>query len=1165
MTKKLSEYQKYWIYKKFQHFFKRDACFKFFTSDILLEKFYSCLMETSDIKQLLKKLKREGLDESIQIPRKIGKVEGRERILYYEYPGLAFQMNSLIECWEEVCNIQKNYSGEDLKYSLDLEFEDGFDEVDDVKIDERRRCYGNKPNYHLQFRPQLLNEYSISEHERNLGLPLRINFTKEYTQFNAAVTKLCERLTINDDLQVLVVQTDIESYYHKLKIEFLIKYFESSLILRDLKLKKWLKKLKEEYGFEELPIGWILSGFISNILLLGINRMLNKKLANRLALKLKKERVLFPLADSLRVFSYVDDFIMVIPLKKKENVNHQKIERAVVDLSNELLSEAYAEYISFHKYESKKTKAFVVDKFSVSKLRRNFHDMKVSIPAEVQFGLELGELMVAHDPELVINERNQFSIDLTAASRALLRGNNIRKQDIFELIDNMNSKVRTTEGKYISRVFFLLTAILERERNGERYEDAEEKEIERKIKEFIFETFRFLNSLDFCPVNEWAQFFISFGGLVVKTETYISEIRTLFNNRRAIVAKESDLHVKSYFENIQYELILLGLKNNLVLLDFPDFSEIKKGLLYHLSNGHRLLVGKRINQIDRRVKKNQRKIDCSSSDLVILTSYYYRLFLRPENRVSIRSEYLQDLKKFVRIRSKEGDLFLRLTLFKIFDFSSDDEVKEVLLKINRILNSSRKSNIVRYTESLPKLVRYYSKFTTATEFSRFQEQKKILINYKKNKKFSADTDFYRILKSEKGNSYLGIAYLFSCSSLADILSFVNYRILPVEGQQWMPWRAVLRSFQRVGDKSIRLFEYAYKTFVGVNRTSEIDISELNYFLKLLEEFIKDSERDLHRINNGKTLGVPQVEFEKLIPMYKSRHDKMRITIAPVSYDTKDLNEDTLQFRNDTIRKAQKFKIDAAIEEAIARKSTMLVMPEMTIPEEYLMGYVSKLAKYEIILIAGLEYRIKGKMAQNVTVVSIPVKKELNPLGRNYILFEQVKNFPMADEVSSLKRAKVRYYSNESLYIFRTTFWYDFSVLTCSDFLSLTLRWILQKEIQTLFVPAQNIDNTTYEVLANTCIRDLHCIAVVCNNSYLSKSFTLAPFYKDYQRYLFEHGGKTKPEFHTFEIDPGIFKEVQSVGKGDIPFRILGTEKPNPDYSIDLSKFKQLPPDWNYFK
>lgn len=276
MTKKLSEYQKYWIYKKFQHFFKRDACFKFFTSDILLEKFYSCLMETSDIKQLLKKLKREGLDESIQIPRKIGKVEGRERILYYEYPGLAFQMNSLIECWEEVCNIQKNYSGEDLKYSLDLEFEDGFDEVDDVKIDERRRCYGNKPNYHLQFRPQLLNEYSISEHERNLGLPLRINFTKEYTQFNAAVTKLCERLTINDDLQVLVVQTDIESYYHKLKIEFLIKYFESSLILRDLKLKKWLKKLKEEYGFEELPIGWILSGFISNILLLGINRMLNK-------------------------------------------------------------------------------------------------------------------------------------------------------------------------------------------------------------------------------------------------------------------------------------------------------------------------------------------------------------------------------------------------------------------------------------------------------------------------------------------------------------------------------------------------------------------------------------------------------------------------------------------------------------------------------------------------------------------------------------------------------------------------------------------------------------------------------------------------------------------------------------------------------------------------
>ena len=257
------------------------------------------------------------------------------------------------------------------------------------------------------------------------------------------------------------------------------------------------------------------------------------------------------------------------------------------------------------------------------------------------------------------------------------------------------------------------------------------------------------------------------------------------------------------------------------------------------------------------------------------------------------------------------------------------------------------------------------------------------------------------------------------------------------------------------------------------------------------------------------------------------------------------------------------KIRNSIDEAIKQKSSFLVFPEISLPRSYLQSYLRLLAGHDVILVAGLEYAVDiNKNAYNSTIISVPVLRSASPGGRGYMVFEQIKNFPSAEESHHLQKAGFKYKNGDTVYIFKSTVWGDFAVLTCSDFLSLGFRWLLQGEVQSVFVPAQNRDSVTYDHISESCIRDLHCMAIVCNNPKEGSSHCYAPFYDKVKREKFKRVGISEPECHTFEIDPRIFKQNQTNASALTPFRDPN-DKNNKAWGKFI-EFKQLPPDWDHW-
>ncbi|WP_036096679.1 reverse transcriptase domain-containing protein [Leptospira weilii] len=1166
MNKKFTNYQKFWIYKKISHFFKKDTCFKYFQTEFILSEFYFLLMHSDSLTEFIQKLKNSETDIAFRLPRKESEIDSVKRQLYFEYPKISFQVLSLIECWDDICLMQKKFSGEELGDLFGEDFEKkNLDEDEEVKVPEytkNRKCFGNKPNFRVRYYSEYLEDFSISSHERNLGMPLQVDYSKEYNLFNATVTTKCNDYLQDSKRKLLIIQTDLQAFYHKLNLKFLIEYFNNSYALRDSNLVKWIKKLEETHSYEGLPIGWVLSGFIANIILLDLNKKLNTQLNKKM-----KSNPLLRTIDGkfgINAFSYVDDFLILVPLRKSQLPKSKEIANEVMAISNEILYKQFENFISFHNLTENpnKCKSFVIDEFSVSKLKRNFHDMKLSVPAEVEFGFEINDLMVPHDPDLVLNERNQFSIGLTAARRTLSKGDDIRKQNIKELLENMRIKIQSTEGKYIHRVFITLTAIVEREENGIKFIGAKEGEIKSEVYKCIESIFKILYSRQNHPINEWAAFFVSLARFIYETDGDLEVLKKYYKSIK-IKSKDDDASgVSDYLELIRLEIILLGNKKGINTKKFIGKNTFSNSVIGNIGKNYEYIILTRYSN-SKKLKDISKKEFLSKGRRAILCVAYFKIFSKALAKEQLAREYLNVVSEFSKRRDDSLEIFLSHSLSILINQCSENQVDVILERLGGVLKNKQNSKSIRLIFKLIEYSKYFREVNSLSELERLKRQLEILKSiFAQRNKGSFWNEIHT--RTELGSLFFAISYIFTCSRISEVYSFLTHILSPIEGEQWVPWRSSIISFQIVGDRSIHLLEAAYKLQVGTYRNERIRLNDLEKQLIDIERFIKEIEEE----GSESLFSISRVNFEKLDPLYSNLRKDLKVTIAPISYILKEtLNENTMDFKSDKVRKLLRIKIDAAIEEAISRKSSLLIIPEMTMPTKYLEYFLNKLAKHDIVFIAGMEYYNDGINAQNITIISIPVIKYLNPLGKNHLLFNQVKNFPMAEEMQELRNGNLNYKSNHNLYIFQTKFWSNFSVLTCSDFLSLTLRWKLQKKVQTIIIPAQNYDNSTYDALANACIRDLHCIAIICNNGALSKSFTYAPFYKEYNRSVIEHAGLSNPEFHTFKIFPEKIKFVQEVGRGDVPFRIGENKVPNPFYTGNentLSDFKQLPPDWNYF-
>jgi hypothetical protein len=162
-----------------------------------------------------------------------------------------------------------------------------------------------------------------------------------------------------------------------------------------------------------------------------------------------------------------------------------------------------------------------------------------------------------------------------------------------------------------------------------------------------------------------------------------------------------------------------------------------------------------------------------------------------------------------------------------------------------------------------------------------------------------------------------------------------------------------------------------------------------------------------------------------------------------------------------------------------KKSTLLVLPELSLPADLLRALTDRLMAEGVNLIAGLEYS-----ASTAGVVNEAIGV-FTPGFRATAVCWWRKTLPARPEAKELARLKIKFVEHQPVDLVMTTDFGAISTLICSELLDVRSRAALRGRIDLLIVPSWNQDTATFDHTVQTTANDLHAFVAVANNSLYS--------------------------------------------------------------------------------
>lgn len=176
-----------------------------------------------------------------------------------------------------------------------------------------------------------------------------------------------------------------------------------------------------------------------------------------------------------------------------------------------------------------------------------------------------------------------------------------------------------------------------------------------------------------------------------------------------------------------------------------------------------------------------------------------------------------------------------------------------------------------------------------------------------------------------------------------------------------------------------------------------------------------------------------------------------------------------------------------------------VMPELSLPQSWVLWVAEFLARRGISTIAGLEYRAAsgGKLVNEAALCLVDGR--LGYVG-GLSYHSQTKRRPAHNEESSLGAIKETFAEDASA---PRTIWihgdHAFGLLVCSELSNVGLLKWYRGKVDSLFVLSWNKDLRTFGSLLEAAAFENHCCAVLANNSLYGDSRVRIPYAKSYRR------------------------------------------------------------------
>ena len=1123
MNKKLSPRFRNWIYYNIKRFHAEDLYLRHLNTKILLSEFKSKLNDSEYIENLDASLQEESYLTPFRFYRKDGN--------YFLYPSFRDQVMSLIECWNEISTVYKKiYNGSEDQYQTP-EAEPFFDSSKRKKTKITRTTFGNKAN--ISSSPRITHYESIHQHIMTANRSIKCSFQFEYNAFKSRCLDELKNIETRTKSKSYFVQTDLKSFFHRLQIDTIKRIIN---VYELKKSKSWLDKISETFPEQGLPIGWILSGFFADLTLIEFSAFIDKN----------QQQILKQLnITSFSMINYVDD--MVFFIKSKDEQTREKFLNSFCTSIQESIRIFFeGSDINIHPPSSPKTKFVELSKASASLLRSNWHDIDLlaSGPESEsnQHWTALDDFLLQSDNDLMMNEKVQFFHNLKIL-RQRIENDEITTITGFKPYKDKILYKLSVDKKYLPTIFDTLLLFV-----GKDNVAGDVKSIINEIWDFLTDI-EDINALDFIHFLKCLQKHIAKDLKGLKDYEDFSRKTLKFFSTRKSFKDTHDLDlISSFFTNFY--------------LNYPSRDTTlckdaqEEDLYFHKLSCTALTYNSILNkETSIQIKGNvfiafeiiKRSFDRKKTDAKDFTNEL-NTFIKNIRDLQTKKSFVQNFFRnfsyyFLPLFDKEG-------LANILDFfapyTTDESVFEeieILYReydsLNRLFSSSLAIPFNDYTLSLNlSHPHYHFKKPSCFPFKVLSTTKQYLY-------------FKEILTS----------LLFSCATYRNAATIILFQYRPTDSFVFFSWQC------------LPLF-YGSTSHLALGVTKELlSFKTINIQLKkqnIFSNFDPSKYTCLPSLSSDSRLSFINLEiFETFLTAMGSTFIKpeIKLMVANLYINTDkggDLDPKNNFRLKDSSRKRIHKEVMKALKAAEKASCDVICFPELTLPQNHLDIYLDYAGERNIILIAGVEYfDLATNIVANPTIISIPTDKNLNPTYKNHHAYVQFKNHLSIKEIFYFERLKPKVFMAESneILVFISKKVHNFSVLTCSDFLSLEIKYLLQGLVQTLFVPAMNFDNTTYHHVAQSAIREIYCICVVCNNSYMGASHVFAPFRKDWKRTLFRIEGISEPKTHHLTIDPSVIKDLQVIGESKNKMFEECDDKIPSDITLKLDDFKQVPPDW----
>lgn len=349
---------------------------------------------------------------------------------------------------------------------------------------------------------------------------------------------------------------------------------------------------------------------------------------------------------------------------------------------------------------------------------------------------------------------------------------------------------------------------------------------------------------------------------------------------------------------------------------------------------------------------------------------------------------------------------------------------------------------------------------------------------------------------------------------------------------------------------ITLLEYLFRIENGtLTKNLEDNKSVLEFSKKLFECFNDQACKDEDYI--GK---IDAIEVKTDQAKWDNQHiytiginkdeckESLNVALANISIDEVIFSKPYIG--NPKPSAQRKIEIKDLINQSVKEHADLLVLPECSIPLEWLSWIITYANKNQLAMVFGMEHIVSHGYAYNIIVTLLPIKMgKYNSLVVDF----RLKNHYSPEEERILKgyRYKIPKYDRKSYHHF---IWKNisFTAFNCFELTDIHARAMFKSKVDLVVASEFNKDTAYFSNIIESSARDLHCYFIQSNDAKYGDNRIHQPSRTDIKDLLKIKGGQNTTIL-TSKLNISKLRE----------FQVLEYELQKDDPS-----FKPTPPDFD---